>query len=81
MREKDDPFVADELVEIDGSICRLGLEVGRYATQAQAVKGQLQIMDCRALTRQGEDADGCGRSSLPMLLMSKVVSGINAQWR
>jgi len=36
MGEKDNPFVADELMEIDVSIRRFGLEVGRYATEAQA---------------------------------------------
>lgn len=27
MREEDDPFVSDELVEVDGAVGSLGLEV------------------------------------------------------
>ena len=37
VREEHDPAVADELVEIDGSLRGLGLEVGRLAAQAEAV--------------------------------------------
>lgn len=55
MREQDDPFVANELMKIDGSICRFSLEVGRYATQAQTAKGQLSSMEqsCPNLARDG----------------------------
>jgi len=35
MREQDDPVVADELVEVDGALGGLGLEVGGLAAQAE----------------------------------------------
>lgn len=35
MGEEDDPFVADEFVEIDVALSRLGLEVGSGATETE----------------------------------------------
>ena len=35
--EEDDPFVADELVEIDGAVGGVGLEVGGGGTEAESV--------------------------------------------
>jgi hypothetical protein len=35
MREEDNPFVTDELVEVDGALGSLGLEVGGGAAQAE----------------------------------------------
>ena len=33
--EEDDPFVADELVELDGAVCGFGFKVGGDATEAE----------------------------------------------
>lgn len=38
--EQDDPAVADKVVEVNGAICRLGLEVGRNGAEAQTVARQ-----------------------------------------
>lgn len=35
MREEDDPVVADELVEVNGAVGGLGLEVGGNAAEAE----------------------------------------------
>lgn len=35
VREEDDPAVADELVEVNGALCGLRLEVGRDGAEAQ----------------------------------------------
>lgn len=40
MREENDPFVANELVKVDRTVGCFCLEVGRDATQTQAVNGQ-----------------------------------------
>lgn len=40
MGEKDDPVVADELVEIDVASGGLGLEVGSDASEAEAIRDQ-----------------------------------------
>lgn len=40
MREQDHPFAVNELVKIDGTIGRLRLEVGSYASQSEAVSCQ-----------------------------------------
>ena len=36
VREQDDPLVADELVEVDGAVGRVGLEVRGNAAQTEA---------------------------------------------
>jgi hypothetical protein len=35
--EEDDPVVADELVEVDGTLCGLGLEVRGGAAQTEGL--------------------------------------------
>lgn len=35
MREKNNPVVADELVEVDGSLGRLGLEIGGLGAEPE----------------------------------------------
>jgi len=36
--KEDDPAIADELVEVNGALCGLGLEVGGDGAQAEAVR-------------------------------------------
>ena len=38
VREEDDPFVADEFVEIDGAVGGVGLEVGGCGAEAETVR-------------------------------------------
>ena len=42
MGEEDDPVVADELVEVDGTFGSVGLEVWSSAAQAQAAFQSVQ---------------------------------------
>ena len=41
MREEDDPFVADEFVEVDGAGGGVGLEVWGGGAEAETVVGML----------------------------------------
>ena len=43
MGEQDDPFIADEVMEVDGTLSSVGVEVGSNATQAQSEK-QVSIL-------------------------------------
>ena len=36
--EEDDPFVADEIVEVDGALSGVGIEVGGNGTQAKTTQ-------------------------------------------
>ena len=38
MGKEDDPVVSNEVVEVDGPLCGVGIEVGGNAAQAQSVK-------------------------------------------
>lgn len=46
VREEDDPFVTDELVEVDWAGGGLGLEVWGNGTQAESVGGEKGISKC-----------------------------------
>jgi len=58
MGEKDNPFVADELMKIYVPIRRFSLKVGRFATQTQAVKGQHPFVNSPCPNQMGR---GCLR--------------------
>lgn len=61
MREEDDPFVSDELVEVDGAVCGVCLEIGGDGAQAETVAGVSNDVSTWGACRQG--AYGAGRSS------------------
>ena len=44
VREQDDPLVTDELVEVDGAVGRLGLEVRGSAAQTEAVRRLMLVL-------------------------------------
>ena len=43
MREEDDPFVADEFVEVDRAVGGLGLEVGGGGAESETVDAGLVL--------------------------------------
>jgi len=61
VREEDDPLVADELMEINGTFGGLGLEVGRDRAQAEAVS---EMVSWENSVRQdsGSDSARCFQS-------------------
>ena len=46
MGEEDDPFVADEVVEVDGTLGGLSIKVGRKAAQAKTATHVSMISGC-----------------------------------
>lgn len=49
VREEDDPVVANELVEVDGTLGGLGLEVGSSAAQTKRLGASFRHVCCYAL--------------------------------
>ena len=46
MGEEDDPFVANEVVEVDGTLSSLSIEIGSDGTQTKTSSRQLALGRC-----------------------------------
>ena len=54
MGEQDDPFIANEVMEVDGTLSSVGVEVGSNATQAQSEKRVSILCDLLPLGQEFE---------------------------